>query len=164
MTAPDRYLLLLGSNIDREENLDRAVRILESRFAVLARSRIAESAAVGDPAGPVFFNQAMIVRSDLAPREMRLLLHGIETSLGRLRTVDRNSPRTIDIDVLFALDAAGAVLPEPPPHGDLRRHHYAAIPAAELAGTVVLPGGATLARAAAALGPPPAGFRTLDPA
>ena len=159
--VPDRYLLLLGSNIEREENLDRAVQMLESRFVVLARSRICESDAVGDPTGPAFYNRALVVRADLAPREMHSHLHAIEHCLGRLRTMDRHSPRTIDIDILCALDAAGALLPDPPLHKDVRRHHYAAVPAAEIAGDLVLPEGTTLAAAAAALGPVPKGFRVL---
>lgn len=159
--APDRYLLLLGSNIEREGNLGRAVQILESRFAILARSRICESDAVGDPTGPPFFNRALLVRSSLAPRAMRAELHAIEHSLGRLRTLDRHSPRTIDIDILLALDAEGALLPDPPLHKDLARHHHAAVPAAEILGTLPLPGGTTLAAAAEALGPPPKGFRVL---
>src|SRR5688572_6431505 len=141
---PDRYLLLLGSNVEREENLDRAVQMLESRFTVLARSRVCESDAVGDPTGPAFFNRALVVRSRLSPREMRGELHAVEHGLGRLRTLDRHAPRTIDIDVLGALDAAGALLPDPPLHRDLRRHHYAAVPAAEIAGDLVLPDGTTL--------------------
>jgi 2-amino-4-hydroxy-6-hydroxymethyldihydropteridine diphosphokinase len=160
-TLPDRYILLLGSNVEREENLDRAVQILESRFPVLARSRVVESDAVGDPTGPPFHNRALIVRSDLPPREMRSALHAIEHSLGRLRTMDRNAPRTIDIDVLCVLDAAGALLPGPPLHKDLLRHHYATVPAAEIAGDLVLHDGTTLAAAALAMGPPPKGFRVL---
>lgn len=158
---PDRYLLLLGSNIEREENLDRAVQILESRFTVLARSRICESDAVGDPTGPAFFNRAILIRAGLAPRALHADLHAVEHCLGRLRTTDRHSPRTIDIDILGALDAAGALLPDPPLHRDVRRHHYAAVPAAEIAGDLLLPDGTTLAASAAALGPPPKGFRVL---
>ncbi len=159
--APDRYLLLLGSNIERVANLERAEGILGGRFAVLARSRVYEGPAVGDPHGPPFHNRALLVRSGLPPEEMRAALHAVEHDLGRRRTRERNAPRTIDIDILLALDAAGAVLPEPPPHGDLLRHHHAALPAAALAGDAVLPGGTTVAAAAAALGPPPPGFRVL---
>jgi len=159
--APDRYLLLLGSNVDRERNVDRAEALLGERFPVLARSRTCESPAVGDPEGPPFSNRALLVRADLPPGEMRTVIHGLERSLGRVRTPDRNAPRTIDIDVLLALDAAGAPLREPALHRDLLRHHHAALPAAEIAGGTVLPDGRTLAAAAAALGPPPPGFRVL---
>lgn len=159
--APDRYLLLLGSNIEREGNLERAAAILAEEFEVIARSRTCESDAVGDPSAPAFLNRAMLVRSALAPRAMQERLRAVEHSLGRVRTADRNAARTIDIDILCALDAAGAPLPAPPVHRDLARHHHAAIPAAEIAGAVVLPGGTTIAAAAAALGPVPPGFRVL---
>lgn len=159
--SPDRWLLLLGSNVEREANLEAAERRLEARFEVLRRSRVYESAAVGDPGGPPFLNRALLVRSLLAPAEMQRAIREIEAALGRVRGADRNAPRTIDVDVLLALDAAGDALAEPTPHRDLRRHHHAAIPAAEVAGEARLPDGTTVAAAAAALGPPPAGFRKI---
>jgi 2-amino-4-hydroxy-6-hydroxymethyldihydropteridine diphosphokinase len=160
---PDRWLLLLGSNIEREENLERAVAMLEHRFAVLARSRVYESEAVGDPGGPPFLNQALWVRARCTPREMRDALHSMEASLGRMRTLDRDAPRTMDIDVLLATGPDGEVRADPPPDPDLRRFHHAALPAAEIAGDLSLDGnGTTVAAAAAALGPPPAGFRVQD--
>ncbi len=161
---PDRYLLLLGSNVDREGSMARAAERLGREFEVLARSRVVESAAVGHPADPPFHNRALLVRSALPAGEMRRALRALEDGLGRVRAADRNAPRTIDIDLLLVLDAAGAVLPDPPVQRDLVRHHYAAVPAAEIAGDLRLPGGRTLAEVAAALGPPPAGFRILDPA
>jgi len=156
-----RYLLLLGSNIEREANLARAEEALGRDLEVLARSRVHESEAVGDPGGPPFLNRALLVRSGLDPAAVRSVLQRIESSLGRVRLPDRNAPRTIDIDLLLALDDAGAVLPEPAPHRDLARHHHAAIPAAEIAGAAALPGGGTLAAVAASLGPPPRGFRAV---
>ena len=138
----------------------RATALLEERYPVLARSRIYESTAVGDPDGPLFFNRAVMIRSALGGAALRAELRSLEAALGRVRTSDRNAPRIIDIDLLLAVDAAGAVLADPPPAGELR-HHYAALPAAEIAGDLVLPGeGLTLAAAARALGPPPRGFRT----
>jgi 2-amino-4-hydroxy-6-hydroxymethyldihydropteridine diphosphokinase len=158
----DRWLLLLGTNVEREANLERAVQMLDRRFGILARSRVYESAAVGDPDGPPFFNQAVWLRARCTPREMRDVLHGVEACLGRVRTLDRNAPRTMDLDVLLATDAAGTVLADPAPDGDLRRYHHAALPAAEIAGGCpVDANGTTLAAAAAALGPPPEGFRVL---
>ena len=70
-----RYVLLLGSNVEREANLARAEAALDRDLEVLARSRVHESEAVGDPGGPRFFNRAMLVRSGLdAYREIRLRL------------------------------------------------------------------------------------------
>jgi 2-amino-4-hydroxy-6-hydroxymethyldihydropteridine diphosphokinase len=156
-----RYLLLLGSNVDREANLARAEAALAGRFEVLARSRVYDSEAVGDPGGPAFLNRALLLRSDLAPDALRRALHAVETALGRVRTAERNAPRTIDVDLLLAAEDRGGVLPEPTPHRDLARHHHAALPAAEIAGDLVLPGGGTLGALAASLGPPPRGFRAV---
>ena len=142
----------------------RALALLEERFPVVARSRLYESAAVGDPGGPAFLNRAVLVRCGGTAREMRAVLQGIERDLGRVRTEERNAPRTIDIDLLLAMDATGAVLADPVPDEDLRRHHHAALPAAEVAGNCVLPGdGGTLADLARSLGPPPPGFRVAGP-
>jgi len=161
--APDRWLLLLGSNLDREASMARALRRLGERFPVLARSRVVETDAVGDPDGPRFHNRAVLVRAGGTAEGMRDLLHGIEAALGRDRSAGRNAPRTMDIDILLAVDAAGSVLAEPPVHRDLRRHHYAALPAAEIAGDLVLPAdGGTVAAAARALGAAPAGLRVLE--
>jgi len=158
-----RWLLLLGSNIEREDNLERAVAMLDHRFGILARSRVYESDPVGDPGGPRFWNQAVWVRARCSEREMRDAAHGVEACLGRVRTADRNAPRTMDIDLLLATDATGAVAADPAPDEDLRRFHHAALPAAEIAGDLSIDGnGTTVAAAAAALGPPPAGFRALE--
>lgn len=138
-----------------------ALRMLGERFPVLARSGILETPAVGDPGGPPFWNRAVIVRSGGDLASMRAALHEMEAALGRDRSAPRNAPRTMDIDAMLAMDAAGRVLADPPVHRDLRRHHFAALPAAEIGGGLVLPDGATLAAAAAALGPPPAGCRTV---
>jgi 2-amino-4-hydroxy-6-hydroxymethyldihydropteridine diphosphokinase len=162
MSVPDRYLLLLGSNVDPAANLARAEEAVAARFPVLARSRAVEGPAVGDAGGPPFRNRALLVGADLDPASLRAVLRGIEARLGRVRGPDRNAPRTVDADILLALDAAGAVLADPPLHRDLLRHHYAALPAAEIAGSLRLPDGRTLDQAAAALGPPAAGFRILE--
>ena len=156
-----RFLLLLGSNLDRERSLAAAEAALGRRFDVLARSRVYESEAVGDPSGPPFLNRAVLLRAAMGAEALLEALRGIEASLGRVRGPDRNSPRTIDVDLLLASTEEGVVLPAPPPHRDLARLHHAVLPAAEIAGELVLPGGRDLAAIAASLGPPPPGFRIV---
>jgi len=156
-----RYLVLIGTNLDRERSLARADAALAGRFEVLARSRVYEGDAVGDPGGPPFLNRALLLRSSLAPAALREALRRIEADLGRVRTEDRNAPRSADLDLLLALDDAGAALADPPAHRDLASRHYAAVPAAEIAGDARLPSGGTVAALAAALGPPPPRFRPM---
>ena len=46
-----------------------------------------------------FVNTVVLLRSGLPPKELLGYLHGIENSLGRVRTVE-NGPRTLDIDIV----------------------------------------------------------------
>jgi 2-amino-4-hydroxy-6-hydroxymethyldihydropteridine diphosphokinase len=159
--APARALLLLGSNVDPVRSLEAGVRLLAERFPGAVLSPEVEGPAEGVADAPPFRNRAALVPTALAPAALRDVLRAVEAAAGRVRTADRFAPRTLDVDLVLLLDAAGAVLPDPPVHPDLLRHHYAALPCAALAGAVLLPDGRTLAAAAAALGPPPPGFRVL---
>ena len=46
-----------------------------------------------------FVNTVVLLRSGLPPKELLGHLHGIENSLGRVRSIE-NGPRTLDIDIL----------------------------------------------------------------
>lgn len=46
-----------------------------------------------------FVNAVVLLRTGLPPKELLGYLHGIENSLGRVRTIE-NGPRTLDIDIL----------------------------------------------------------------
>ena len=96
-----RACLLLGSNIEPERNLSLAVQRLQVLLIVDRVSHAWETPAVGSD-GPNFLNAALLVRTDLAPQELKeQVLRPLETELGRVRSTDKNSPRTIDIDVIL---------------------------------------------------------------
>jgi 2-amino-4-hydroxy-6-hydroxymethyldihydropteridine diphosphokinase len=91
----------LGSNIDPEENLLRSVGHLSRSVNILARSSVWETIAVGSP-GPNFLNAVVLASTHLiAPDLITQVLRPIEAKLGRVRTTDRNYPRTIDLDILI---------------------------------------------------------------
>lgn len=95
-----RVCLILGSNIDPEVNLPRAIRELRLDCAVEAVSGIWESPAVGGP-GPDYLNAAVVVQTDMAAEMLKhQVLRPLETRLGRVRTDDKYAPRTIDIDIV----------------------------------------------------------------
>jgi 2-amino-4-hydroxy-6-hydroxymethyldihydropteridine diphosphokinase len=95
-----------GSNIDPERNLPQAVAHVASRCRVLAVSAVYETDPVGKADQPSFLNAAMLVQTDLAAAELKSqVLQAVESELGRIRTQDKNAPRTIDLDVsLFNTD------------------------------------------------------------
>jgi 2-amino-4-hydroxy-6-hydroxymethyldihydropteridine diphosphokinase len=94
-----RAYLCLGSNIDPEENMRRAVALLSEHTRVIALSRCWESEAIGS-IGPNFLNMAACIETPLDVAVLKeQVLARIEHQLGRVRTSDKNAPRTIDLDI-----------------------------------------------------------------
>ena len=129
-------VILAGSNLDRERCLPESIRRMRRhpRIHVRAVSDCYESPSVGGPDdAPDFFNAAALVTTDLSPEELRSELHGIEDELGRVRSDDRNAPRTIDLDIVLYADVVkdydGWSLPDP----DLEKQLHVAVPVADVA-------------------------------
>ena len=129
----NRVLVSLGSNINPEHNLKAAVQRLASRFRLRAVSPVYETTPVGKTDQPDFMNAAALVETDLDAAELKQALQAIEQELGRVRTDDKNAPRTIDLDIsLFndqALEVGSRRIPDP----DILRHPHIARPLADLA-------------------------------
>lgn len=124
----------MGSDVEPERNLPEAVRRLAERCQLLAVSRAYESPPVGRVGGPSFVNGAVLIATELGPGELKeCVLLPIEAALGRVRTADRNAPRTVDLDIsLFndeILDIGTRRIPEP----DILRHAHVVRPLADLA-------------------------------
>jgi 2-amino-4-hydroxy-6-hydroxymethyldihydropteridine diphosphokinase len=60
------------------------------------------------------------IETESSPRDLLDLLLSIERELGRVRTGERNEPRTIDLDLLLygdlVVDEPGLVIPHPRLH------------------------------------------------
>ena len=93
--------LSLGSNIQPEVNLPRAVELLYEYGEIVTVSSAWESAAVGSD-GPNFLNACALFNCPLLPVELKeQVIQPIETKLGRTRSEDKFAPRTIDIDIVL---------------------------------------------------------------
>jgi len=93
--------LLIGSNIDPQQNIQAALKILESIHPFKACSRIWKTCAYGS-AGPDFLNIAVSIETPLSMKKYkRSVISSIETTLQRQRFSDKNAPRTIDIDIII---------------------------------------------------------------
>jgi 2-amino-4-hydroxy-6-hydroxymethyldihydropteridine diphosphokinase len=91
--------LNLGSNIRPEANLPKAIQLLKNYGEVRETSSVWESRAVGSD-GSNFLNACILFGTKLSAGELKETAIGqIEAELGRVRTADKNSPRTIDIDI-----------------------------------------------------------------
>lgn len=96
-----RVCLLLGSNIQPEKNLPLAVGLLRKQLTILQISSVWESQAVGSDSANIL-NAALLALTSLEAEALKeQVLHPLEAQLGRVRTRDKNSPRTIDLDILL---------------------------------------------------------------
>ena len=93
--------LILGTNIEPEKNTIEAAKQLAKSVEMIKVSSTWETIAVGSD-GPNFLNTAFHIETDLnAEKLKRDVINTIEYQLGRVRTSDKNAPRTIDIDIVL---------------------------------------------------------------
>ncbi len=112
-----RAAIGLGSNLgDKAGNIERAVARMRQLGDVTAVSTIYQTAPIGGPNQPAYYNAVVLLNTDL---ETRALLNGlldIERSQGRQRK-ERWGPRIIDLDVLLygseEIDEPGLIVPHP---------------------------------------------------
>jgi 2-amino-4-hydroxy-6-hydroxymethyldihydropteridine diphosphokinase len=113
--------LSLGSNLgDREENLRRACEELNTEHVrIIEQSSIYETEPQEAGGQRWFLNMAIKCETRFFPLQLLTVLQKIERRLGRVRGVGstRNSPRTIDIDILLfgstIMNTAQLTIPHP---------------------------------------------------
>ena len=119
----------LGSNVEPEANLPRAVHALERLGQTRSVSKVYESEAVGPAGQPRYLNAVVGIEIEFDADALRKQLREIEAEMGRIRTADKYAPRPIDLD-LVALDAY--LDPE------VERRAYLAVTLAEVAPDLAL--------------------------
>jgi 2-amino-4-hydroxy-6-hydroxymethyldihydropteridine diphosphokinase len=130
----NQIVVSLGSNIDKERNLPEAVRWLSRHCRLLAVSNVYETCPVGLEDQPTFLNAAVLLESELDAAAFRLeILAPLERALHRVRTADKNAPRTIDADLTLFNDAVFDLDADHPiPDPDLLQAAHVAVPVAEI--------------------------------
>lgn len=103
-----KVYLGLGSNIDAQTHLRRALTALQETFGPLVRSPVYESEAVGFD-GDNFLNMVVAVSTGFSVGDLYGILREIENSQGRDRSAPKFSGRTMDIDILLYDDLIGEV-------------------------------------------------------
>jgi len=119
-----RCVLAIGSNLgDRLTNLQGAVDALADTPEVwlTAVSPVYETEPVDAPAGSKdFLNAVVLADTTLSARTLLDRALAIEDAYGRERGPDRNSPRTLDVDLILVgdrrCDDERLVLPHPRAH------------------------------------------------
>lgn len=102
-----RVYVSIGSNIDREKNIETAVRELDNSYGPLMLSTVYESEPAGFN-GDNFLNLVAGFDTDSPIETVIARLRAIEKACGRERQDNDERSRTLDIDLLI--------------YGDLSRH------------------------------------------
>ena len=139
MTEPVTAYLSLGSNLgNRQNNLDRALDFLSQRLRVERVSSVYDTEPIGNVNQPRFLNLVCQIYTSLAPMELLTLAKGIELKLGRALS-RANTPRPIDIDILFygnqVIETPELVIPHP----RLTERAFVLVPLAEIAPDLMHP-------------------------
>ena len=102
MTALEHQVcLLLGSNIQPEKNLTLGLNLLRNMITISQLSSVWETPSVGS-SGPDFLNLAVLITTSLKATELKAqVLRPLEKQLGRVRSANKNAPRTLDIDIIL---------------------------------------------------------------
>ncbi|HCB00924.1 MAG TPA: 2-amino-4-hydroxy-6-hydroxymethyldihydropteridine diphosphokinase [Anaerolineae bacterium] len=130
--SPLHYVYLnLGSNIEPEKNIPRAIELLKEVTKVESVSSVWETKSVGYD-GENFLNMCVLIFTNLQPDELKnQILRPVENQVGRVRNENRYAPRTIDIDIIL--------FDETPHNLETWNHAFVIIPLAELIPNFVHP-------------------------
>ncbi|HEX9019796.1 MAG TPA: 2-amino-4-hydroxy-6-hydroxymethyldihydropteridine diphosphokinase [Nitrospirota bacterium] len=136
-----RAFIGAGSNIDPERHLAEAVRLLGAAAHIRAISTVYLTAPLDRPDQPSYYNCVVEIETALPPLELKgAVLRRIEAELGRRRGKDKFASRPIDLDLVLYGDVTMAeeelTLPDP----EILRRPFLAVPLAELAPELTLPG------------------------
>jgi 2-amino-4-hydroxy-6-hydroxymethyldihydropteridine diphosphokinase len=137
--------LALGSNLgDRLAHLRAARDFLcalhESGNDPLVSSVYATDPVDCPPGSPPFLNAVLEIITPLGPEELLVRASAFERHLGRPDRRERNAPRPVDIDLLYAGNRCIKTTRLVIPHPRLAQRRFVLQPLAEIRADLVLPG------------------------
>jgi 2-amino-4-hydroxy-6-hydroxymethyldihydropteridine diphosphokinase len=90
----------IGSNINPEENIPKALTAVAKAHTVLKVSSLVRTKPIGFTNQPDFTNGSMLVTTVLQKDQFDRYLKDLELQLGRIKGTNKYGPRTIDLDII----------------------------------------------------------------
>ena len=103
-----KYYLSIGSNIEPVKNIIFSIKELKEILADINISNTYVTPSIGFE-GPEFLNLIISGNTELSLEQLNVLLKVIEDNAGRDRTVKKFDSRTLDIDIVLAVEE-GAII------------------------------------------------------
>lgn len=97
---PNTLVIGVGSNIDPEKNIALARIAIETQHKLIKESSFIKTEPIGFKDQDDFTNGAYLVKTKMSQEEINSWLKELEKKLGRVRTENKNGPKTIDLDIL----------------------------------------------------------------
>ena len=90
----------IGSNINPEENISKALTAIAKAHTVLKVSSLVHTKPIGFTDQPDFTNGSMLVTTVLQKDQFNRYLKDLELQLERIKDANKYGPRTIDLDII----------------------------------------------------------------
>ncbi len=97
----NKVVIGIGSNINPDKNVERAKYAIAQTHKLVKTSRFVKTKPVGYEDQDSFINGALLIETYMDIATIKSWLKGLEIRLGRIKTDNKNGPRTIDLDVLL---------------------------------------------------------------
>lgn len=133
-----RVFVSIGSNIDREQNILTAVRMLDADYHPLRLSSVYESTPFGFH-GENFYNLVAGFDTDQTVEQVAARLVGIEHACGRVRDGKSYDSRTLDMDLLLYGDLKRHDRQIDVPRPEIAEHAFVLLPLAEITPDLIHP-------------------------
>ena len=137
----NNIFIALGSNLDNpKKQVEDGILFVSmiDEVTLLNKSHLYETSPVGFLDQPNFINAVIKIESDLDPHKLLYKLLNIENFAGRVR-IDKNGPRTLDLDILLfddlILNENNLIIPHPRMHERL----FVLTPLNDIDSNIVLP-------------------------
>lgn len=96
----NEVVLGIGSNIDADINVAKALEFLEREFEIVKVSPFIKTKPIGLINQPDFTNGAVRLKTEFNQEQLTVYLKKLEDKMGRDRTGPKFGPRCIDLDIV----------------------------------------------------------------
>lgn len=133
-----RVYLGIGSNIDRENNIQKGLDAMSDFLTNMQLSPVYESEAIGF-SGDAFYNCVLQADTHLSVESLAEALRAVEHQFGRPLNAIKFSSRTLDIDLLTYDRLAGSYAGTEIPRQEILTNAFVLFPFADLCPSYVHP-------------------------
>ena len=121
-----------GANLGTpKETFEKALHLISAFACINKVSKLYKSLPFGYSEQPPFINAAVLIKTNLPPKELLSKLQGVEIELGK-KFICENGPRIIDLDLLLYGDQTIETKDLSLPHPEILKRDFVLLPLHDL--------------------------------